>query len=93
MALLAPLLFLLAAVASVLTIRRSIRRALPRIRTLRSQIAQCSAEQAITMSVLDTRDHEAQTPGVPGIVRQRGQRRPKPVTHRLHHFIRAAHAA
>jgi hypothetical protein len=85
-----PVLFTIAALAAAFVIRRSLVEALPVIARLRAELAIENAGRPITMTTLDTRDHDVGEIEEP--LRHRRHLQPKPVTHRLHHF-RTAQAA
>lgn len=89
----ASILFVVAGMSAVVAIRHSVRTALPAFRTLRAQLAGDVTEGAIITSKLQTRDAPEFEPVSIGAVRHRGQRRPKPVTHRLHQFVGTLRAA
>jgi len=91
MTIVASLLFTTAALAALYLSWRAITAALPGIATLRAQLAEADVDRAILITTLDTR--LAEEPAAFAPAKPRRRIRPKPVTHRLHHFARAAHAA
>jgi hypothetical protein len=94
MSIVPPLLFSIAALAAVLTIWKSAAAALPAFRCLRLQLADASQERVIHVGSLDRRStSDATAEARPSSARVRRHPRPKPVTHRLHHFPHRTHAA
>ncbi|EIZ77531.1 hypothetical protein WSK_3912 [Novosphingobium sp. Rr 2-17] len=93
MTLVASTLFLIASVAAVIAILHTVRSALPAIRGLKAQLAGNISEGAITVTTMETRDAPDCEPAKVSPLRHRGQTRPKPVTHRLHHFAGVVRAA
>jgi len=81
-------LFLFAAAAAIAAIWTSLRLGLPAISALKHELAAASQDRMIHVSTLQTRDDVAKPMHRPA--RARRHARPKPVTHRLHHFPHAA---
>lgn len=91
MAILAPALFVIAAIVAIGVIRRSVLRAAPMIRALRTDLKRETLGRPIEVRVLETRDDLG--PEAESLPRPTRHPRPKPVTHRRHHFPRPAQAA
>lgn len=88
MSLFATVLFVLAAMAALVTIWKSLFAALPGIRALRAELAGNIDGQVVHVSTLDPRAAPRHAR------RSRCLKQPKPVTHRMHRYPhRAALAA
>lgn len=81
------ILFGLAAAAAVLAIRGAIRSHFPAYAGIRVQLRQTSLESEIAYATVQTRGEDLDPqPQEDFAQRLRRRARPKPVTHRLHHF-------
>lgn len=89
-----PLLFTLAAFTALVTIWISLKSALPAIARLRTELAEARTVHEITIHTMDPRaGAELDIDALPLPRHMRRRLRPKPVTHRLHHYARAARSA
>ncbi|MFC0205399.1 hypothetical protein [Novosphingobium soli] len=86
-----PALFLLAALAALITIWRSASTALPAIRSLRRQLA-AEDQHIIEVRCIETRACSTEV-GAQHRSRIRRPAAPQPITHRLYQFPHRSHAA
>lgn len=89
-----PILFSVAALASLLTLWSGLKSLLPAITGLRAALRSVSEGEAITVRTRDPRAESGEGVDAPllSFCRRRALH-PKPVTHRLHHFRHPARAA
>lgn len=89
-----PLLFTLAAFTALVTIWISLKSALPAIARLRTELAEARTVHEITIHTMDPRaGAELDIDALPLPRHMRRRLRPKPITHRLHHYARTARSA
>lgn len=87
------IIFTIAAIAASYAIWSNLRSALPAIMSLRHQLAEMPSVHCIHMNTLDPRFDSAAANKTAAHRQRRRVLRPKPVTHRLHHYPRPAHVA
>ena len=94
MSVIPPLLFTLAAFTALVTIWISLKSALPAIARLRFELAEAPTVHEFIIQTMDPRaEAEFEIDALPLPRHMRRRLRPKPITHRLHHYARTARSA